>query len=116
MNISDALRLHIDETRRSSERENSLAVLKSYARMPIIEKIYLYLLGEEGDENKLEKVNNWIYDLRCNIAHFRYGQVKNNDTYEWNHIFALMLELLVSIYSNLDQNVQNICNGVVVSR
>lgn len=113
MNIVDALRLHVNESMRRDERGNAMAVLKKYARISVIDKFYIQLLGDQDDENKLEKVNNWIYNLRCSIAHFRYGQTKNDNINDWNKIFSLMLELLESIYCNVDQDVKDICNGTV---
>ena len=113
MNIVDALILHVNESMRRDERGNAMAVLKKYARISVIDKFYIQLLGDQDDENKLEKVNNWIYNLRCSIAHFRYGQTKNDNINDWNKIFSLMLELLESIYCNVDQDVKDICNGTV---
>ena len=112
MNIIDALRLHINESSKSTERDNVMAILKKYASMPIISKFRSQLELSES-VNQIEKVNNWIYDLRCSIAHFRYGQVKEDNLNNWNDIFGLMLELLVSIYNNIDKDVQDICNGIV---
>lgn len=114
MDIKDALNLHINEAMRRDERINVMMVLKKYASMPVIHKFYIRLLGQEGTDNELEKVNNWIYDLRCTIAHFRYGQTKTDNRIDWNQIFPLMLELLVTIYGNIDKDVQDICNGTVV--
>lgn len=114
MNISDALKLHIDEAMKRDERGNVIAVLKRSAGMQIVQKVYIQLLlGGEENENKLEKVSNWIYDLRCTIAHFRYGQDKEETPYDWDKIFVLMLELLVSIYHNIDIDMQDICSGII---
>ena len=114
MNIEDALNLHINEAMRRDERANVMAVLREYAGKTIIHKFHEELFGEKDDDNKLERLNNWIYDLRCTIAHFRYGQIKEDNEYDWDKIFSLMLDLLVAIYRNIDQDVQDICNGIIV--
>lgn len=112
MNISDALRLHIDETMRRDERTNALAILK-FAGMPLIDKMYKLLFNESGGDNMLERVNNWIYDKRCSIAHFRYGQQKNEETSVNEEILEMMIELLTGIFSNINQNMKDICSGII---
>lgn len=112
MNISDALKLHINEAMRRDERINALAILK-IAGMPLIHKMYILLFNESEGDNELERINNWIYDKRCSIAHFRYGQQKNEETYVNEEILEMMLELLVGIFSNMNQNMKDICSGLV---
>lgn len=112
MNISDALKLHINEAMRRDERINALAILK-IAGMPLIHKMYILLFNESEGDNELERINNWIYDKRCSIAHFRYGQQKNEETYVNEEILEMMLELLVGIFSNINQNMKDICSGLV---
>ena len=112
MNISDALKLHINEAMRRDERINALAILK-IAGMPLIHKMYILLFNESEGDNELERINNWIYDKRCSIAHFRYGQQKNEETYVNEEILEIMLELLVGIFSNMNQNMKDICSGLV---
>lgn len=108
----DALKLHINEAMRRDERINALAILK-IAGMPLIHKMYILLFNESEGDNELERINNWIYDKRCSIAHFRYGQQKNEETYVNEEILEMMLELLVGIFSNINQNMKDICSGLV---
>jgi hypothetical protein len=97
---------------RRDERINALAILK-IAGMPLIHKMYILLFNESEGDNELERINNWIYDKRCSIAHFRYGQQKNEETYVNEEILEMMLELLVGIFSNINQNMKDICSGLV---
>ena len=112
MNISDALRLHISEAMRRDERTNALAILK-FAGMPLIDKMYTLLFNESGSDKELERINNWIYDKRCSIAHFRYGQQKNEETSVNEEILEMMIELLAGIFSNINQNMKDICSGII---
>lgn len=100
------------EAMRRDERINALAILK-IAGMPLIHKMYILLFNESEGDNELERINNWIYDKRCSIAHFRYGQQKNEETYVNEEILEMMLELLVGIFSNINQNMKDICSGLV---
>lgn len=112
MQRSNILKLHINEAMRRDERINALAILK-IAGMPLIHKMYILLFNESEGDNELERINNWIYDKRCSIAHFRYGQQKNEETYVNEEILEMMLELLVGIFSNINQNMKDICSGLV---
>lgn len=112
MNISDALRLHINEAMRRDERINALAILK-FAGTPLIHKMHILLFNEPGGDKELEHINNWIYDKRCSIAHFRYGQQKKEETSVNEEILEMMIELLVGIFSNINQNMKDICSGLI---
>lgn len=112
MNISDALRLHINEAMRRDERVNALAILK-FAGTPLIHRMHILLFDESGGDKELEHINNWIYDKRCSIAHFRYGQQKNEETSVNEDILEMMIELLVEIFSNINQNMKDICSGLI---
>ena len=91
-----------------------MAILKNYASKSIIQKFFMEVSGDKEKDNKLEEVKEWIYNLRCSIAHFRYGQTKDESINNWDNIFVLMLELLNSIYDNIEQDVQDICKGMVI--
>ncbi len=109
MDIAEALKLHINESLRRDERGKVMAILKNYASKSIIQKFFMEVSGD-----KEKDVKEWIYNLRCSIAHFRYGQTKDESINNWDNIFVLMLELLNSIYDNIEQDVQDICKGMVI--
>jgi hypothetical protein len=114
MDIAEALKLHITESLRRDERGKVMTILKNYASKSIIQKFFMEVSGDKEKDNKLEEVKEWIYNLRCSIAHFRYGQTKDESINNWDNIFVLMLELLNSIYDNIEQDVQDICKGMVI--
>lgn len=114
MDITEALKLHINESLKRDERGKVMAVLKNYASESIVQKIFVEVCGDKEKDNKLEQVKDWIYNLRCSIAHLRYGQIKDEPINNWDNIFVLMLELLNSIYDNINQDVQDICKGSVI--
>lgn len=109
MNMADAVKLHIDGAARKDERGSVISVLKEFASDTVIEKCYHDLCGEGDAEKRTEKLGNWIYDLRCLIAHFRYGQHREEIVQDWNIVFERMLELVDSLYENLDQEIQDLC-------
>lgn len=113
MSIVDALKLHIIEPMRRDERNNSLEVLR-YVDEVTMHNTFEKLFGTEMCNNELERVNNWVYDTRCSIAHFRYGQSKNDAIMLTDEKLVLMLELLKSIYNNITEEMKNICCGKVI--
>lgn len=113
MDLSDAIRLHMNEPMRRDEKTNLACVIKNYASDIAINDFYEKMCSNDEAVNKVEKVTSCIYDLRCCIAHFRYGQSKENLVDDWNVAFEQMLALLDDIYGNLDADVQKMCDGTL---
>lgn len=112
MALEDALQLHIQESMRRDERSNCLDILR-YAGEVAIHKIYISLYGADESSNELERVNKWVYDTRCSIAHFRYGQSHYDEDTISDDMLLLMLELLNAIYGSLVEEIKHICSGSI---
>ena len=111
MDIIDATRLHMKEPMRRDEKANLISVLKNLSDEIAIDNFFRKVCIGDEDSNKIEKVASYIYNLRCTIAHFRYGQTKENLVSNWEEMLIQMLMLLDNIYGNICADIQKLCNG-----
>ena len=113
MSLKDALVLNMNEAIKKDERGNSLCVVRLAGEVAIHNMYSVFFEPKEGS-NELEQVNNWIYDTRCSIAHFRYGQNKNNGMIISEDKLIAMLELLGAIYDKMPNDMKDICSGKII--
>lgn len=98
--LETAIRLDLENRFRKDERSSILSVLKDWADSTIIDSFVTDYIKLVPDNNNVEKVSKYIYDLRCKIAHYRYGQDKSDINEEWEDLFARMTEIIFSLYDN----------------
>lgn len=94
-----------------SESENLYQVIKDNASDAAIDNfIQILPTTPSSDSDTYRMVANYIYKLRCNIAHLRYQQddISNVD---WEKCIAASVEVLYSIYQKLDNDIIQVCNS-----
>lgn len=94
-----------------SEVENLYQVLKSNASDSSVDTVINIIpqaFEESGD--KFRKASNYIYKLRCNIAHLRYDQddVSNVD---WTSCTEALIEVIFSVYQRRDSDIIQVCTS-----
>lgn len=93
-----------------SELENLYKVLKNNASENSIETFFdLISVGNDENVDKTKFVANYIYKLRCNIAHLRYEQDDLLMDVEWKKCIDALVNIIFSIYTKLDDRVTNVC-------
>lgn len=54
-------------------------------------------------------MTNYIYKLRCNIAHLRYNQ--DDISVNWGKCVEALVEIIYSIYKKCDTEIVSICTN-----
>ena len=95
---------------KGSELDNLYRVLKNNASKGSIETFFdLISTSEDENVDKTNVVANYIYKLRCNIAHLRYGQDDSLVGVEWEKCIEALLGIIFSIYNKLDERITSVC-------
>lgn len=94
-----------------SESENLYSVLKKYALETSIDTMVVVIpdfQSETADTDKYRKVSNFIYRLRCNIAHLRYNQ-DNFSCVDWSKCVSAIIKIIYSVYQRCDSDITQVC-------
>lgn len=96
-----------------SERDQLKSIISKYSSENEVD-LFIKMSGistndSENVAQKKENVSNKIYDLRCGIAHLRYGQKKLYDTVKWGQLLESLVNMLVEIYQKIDQKIIDTC-------
>ena len=98
-----------------SERDSLKGLVSKYSNEIVVDNFISMLdITPQEDLNlkkKQEFISKRIYDLRCSIAHFRYGQDRNFENIERKKIIDGTVNLLLSIYQKLDNKIISICDA-----
>lgn len=108
--IKNALEMLNNENIRYPEASSIKNLISSYCSKDIIDEYCNYLeaytvVSIDKDGNKVKKVAEYIYNSRCKIAHYKYGQIKLDDEdtlYESNIILCKMVK---EVYQKIDENI-----------
>lgn len=108
--IKNALEMLNNENIRYPEASSIKTLISSYCSKDIIDEYCNYLeaytvVSIDKDGNKVKKVAEYIYNSRCKIAHYKYGQIKLDDEdtlYESNIILCKMVK---EVYQKIDENI-----------
>ncbi|MCI8634889.1 MAG: hypothetical protein HFJ05_04730 [Eubacterium sp.] len=101
------------ENIRFPEASSIRSILSVYCSETIINQYYDYLLKNMNKQqckegNKAEKVADYIYETRCKIAHFKYGQEKLKDNDTLNESNGILCEVVKNIFQTLDAEIVEI--------
>lgn len=104
------LRLLDSENIRYPEASSMYDLITAYCSEGIVDEYYEYLVKNfdshtEGKENKLKKVAGYIYETRCKIVHFKYGQEKLKDSGTLDQSNQILCRVVKEIYQKLDEQV-----------
>lgn len=112
MDLNKVLTMLSDEKMRYAEYASIKELLIEYCDNTIIQDYFSYLVTNcgigESDNNKNEKIAEYIYDTRCKIAHFKYGQDKIKDELTLKESNNLLSRLVVTVFQSLDDKIKKI--------
>lgn len=94
-----------------SESENLYSVLKNYASETSIDAMISAIPNCQSQTTETDKfriASNYIYRLRCNIAHLRYNQ-DNLSNVDWSKCVDAIIEVIYSVYQQCDSKINQIC-------
>lgn len=98
---------------RFAENSNMQAIISEYCSGDVVDEYYTYMLNnlklQDGNkENHADKVANYIYETRCKIAHFKYGQEKIRDRRTLSKSNIILSRMVKNIYQKLDEKLVDI--------
>lgn len=104
------LKLLNSENIRYPEASSLRSILSLCCSPKVINEYYAYLLEnlniQQGkEEHRTERVSDYIYETRCKIAHFKYGQEKLEDHDTLNQSNEILCKVVQEIYQYLDEKV-----------
>ena len=111
VDLEKSIDIVLEHEFKMSESENLYQVLKTN-----IEETGLKPFNDFFYENSFEKgdafkmIMNYIYKLRCNVAHLRYIQDDISDV-NWSKCIAALIEIIFSIYQKRDSDIIQVCNS-----
>lgn len=94
-----------------SESENLYSVLKNYASETSIDAMISAIPNCQSQTTETDKIriaSNYIYRLRCNIAHLRYNQDDFSNV-DWSKCVNAIIEIIYSVYQQCDSKINQIC-------
>lgn len=94
-----------------SESENLYSVLKNYASETSIDTMISAIPNcqpKTAETDKFRIASNYIYRLRCNIAHLRYNQDDLSNV-DWSKCVDAIIEIIYSVYQQCDSKINQIC-------
>lgn len=115
-NIDDKIAIDIASSGqlRTTENDNLISVLQLTPESSI-ENFYSFIPGDsfvsKSDENKKQTVSNYIYRIRCNIAHLRFNQEILEIEELKTEIIRYLSEIILNTYQNNDLDIVNICHS-----
>ena len=94
-----------------SESENLYKVLRNNASETSIDAV-ISILPQSAEENsdKFRRASNYIYKLRCSIAHLRYDQDDTSNV-NWMKCTEALIEVIFSVYQKCDSNIIQVCTS-----
>lgn len=113
MLLENVLKMLNVEKIRFSENSNMQAIITEYCSNEIVNEYYSYMmqnlmLQECDKENIKDKVANYIYETRCKIAHYKYGQEKVKDKQTLGESIIILSKVVKNIYDQLDEKLVEI--------
>ncbi len=106
--ISPAIDIASDSILKKTEKDSLIGVLTKYTP-PTTLDVFCKATFNSEESNRLEKAAEYIYKIRCNLAHLRFKQ----DALPLKCDKMVMLEELAGIiadtYENLDDQIVSIC-------
>ena len=106
--ISPAIDIASDSILKKSEKDSLIGVLSQYTPQPTLD-VFCKTTFNYEEPNRLEKAADYIYKIRCNLAHLRFKQ----DALPLKCDKMVMLEELAGIiadtYEALDAQIVSIC-------
>lgn len=112
LDVNDIINVVVHYELKKSESENLLHVMRKAAESTI--DVFISNLNYSIDEEQSDKhsvVSQHIYKLRCNIAHLRFNQSELTLAMGWEQLISSFVEIIISIYSNLDAEIISICKN-----
>ena len=91
-----------------SESENLYNVIKQNASDTSIDLFY-DILESTGATDKARAASDYIYKIRCNIAHLRYNQDELLNNVDLKKLMGALSEIIKAVYRNLDQRINVLC-------
>lgn len=108
--ISPAIDIASDSVLKKTEKDSLIGVLSQHTPPSTLD-VFCKATFNYEDLNKTEKAAEYIYKIRCNLAHLRFKQ----DSLPLKCDKSVMLEELSSIiadtYENLDTQIVSICES-----
>lgn len=105
--IRNALDMLNNENIRYPEASSIKDLILLYCSKDIIDEYCEYLerntaISIDKDENKMKKVAEYIYNTRCKIAHYKYGQVELDDEDTLNESSIILCKMVKEVYQRID--------------
>ena len=100
---------------RLTESENLKRVIENHATGTAVDEFIVYLnnfdptVSQKSHQEKCTKVSEYIYKIRCNIAHLRYKQDTSLMPKDWDCAIEKLAKLVFEVYSNRDKDIIQIC-------
>lgn len=110
VDLKKSIDIVLEHEFKKSESENLYQVLKANIEETSLKPFKDFLCEnsfEEGDAFK--KIMNYVYKLRCNVAHLRYIQDDISDV-DWRKCIAALIEIIFPIYQKRDSDIIQVCN------
>lgn len=113
LQLENVLKMLNTEKIRFPENSNIQAIVSEYCSDVIVNEYYTYIMRslmlQESDKVTLkDKVANYIYETRCKIAHFKYGQEKIKDKETLGESNIILSKVVKNIYQQLDDKLVEI--------
>lgn len=94
-----------------TEAENLYQVLKNNASEASIDSVISIIPQPiEEHSDKVKVASNYIYRLRCSIAHLRYDQDDTSNV-NWIRCTEALIEVIFSVYQKRDSDIIQICTN-----
>lgn len=112
LQLEKVLKMLNIEKIRFPENSNMQTIISEYCS-DIVDEYYSYMLDnltlQDGDkDNKKDKVANYIYETRCKIAHFKYGQESIKDRQTLDKSNVILSKMVRIIYQQLDDKLVDV--------
>lgn len=94
-----------------SEVENLYQVLRENASESTIQGFLEVTPSNPESNSDIYRITaNYIYKLRCNVAHLRYRQ-EDISTVDWEKCTAALVEIMYTVYQKLDAKIIQVCSS-----
>lgn len=116
LNEETAVKIVICENIKMGEIVSLHNLLQENCDKEVLKNFYNYIrnynltLSEaDGEGQFIQKVSDFIYKLRCNIAHFKYKQDEDICKVDFIWLIENMSKIILNIYETMDDNIVNLC-------
>ncbi len=108
--IKNALDMLNNENIRYPEASSIKNLVSLYCSKDIIDEYCNYLeintaIRIDKNENKENKVAEYIYNSRCKIAHYKYGQIKLDDEDTLCESTIILCKMVKEVYQKIDEKI-----------